>query len=215
MIKRRSANGVTKSGLPRPQPLTDHLPDDPLKRPSTKPRPQPITTVTTVDRALAGKMYDGLRRANVVSVLAALNIPFPAELPDITEATQVPIKIGDVEDRTLGDLQSFWGAQFARCNALLSITRAEAKRLDRIVKRQEKIIFRQYAPSNPRSTLVDAVWGNVYAHSSLAKLEKKLDSAIALEETLEGLTKDFQIYLDIIRSELMWRMSERRATREN
>jgi hypothetical protein len=176
---------------------------------------EPITTVTTIDKALAGEMYEFLRRSVVVRTLAGLNIPFPADLPTITEAQVFPIKIGEVEDRDLGDLQSYWGAQFARTNALLSLARAEKKRLDRVVKRREKVFFRQYAPSSPRSTFVDAVWGNVYAHQVIAKLEKKLDAAEALETVLEGLTKDFATYLEIIKTEMQFRMSERRFIREN
>jgi len=190
---------------------------DAVKRGTSKIRP--ITskgaTVTTVDKALTGKMYAGLRRTNVVKTLANLNIPFPAELPDIREDQAFPIRIGDTDDRALGDLQSFWGAHFARANALLSIARAEHKRLDRVVKRREKVIFRNYAPSNPRSTFVDQVWGNVYAHVVIAKLEKRLDAAESLEIVLEGLVRDFSTYLDIIRTEMQWRMSERRFVREN
>lgn len=196
MIKPRTAKGVGKRG-------------------TSKHKSEPIThrgTVTTIDRALAGKMYASLRRSNVVRTLSQLNIPFPAQLPDIRQDQQFPVRIGDVQDRTLGDLQSFWGAQFARANALLSIARAEHKRLDRVVKRREKVIFRQYAPSSPRSTFVDKVWGDVYAHVAIAKLEKRLDAAEAIEIVLEGLVKDFSTYLDIIRSEMMFRMSERKAT---
>jgi hypothetical protein len=192
-VKRRSVNDAEKRGT----------------------RPKPITskgTLTTVDKALAGRMYSGLRRTNVVATLAKLNIPFPAELPDITASEAFPIKITDVEDRALGDLHSYWGAQFARTNALFSIARAERKRLDRVVKRREKIVFRRYAPSSPRSTFVDKVWGDVYAHVLIAKLEKRLDGAEALETVLEGLVKDFNTYLEIIRSEMMFRMSERKAT---
>jgi len=58
------------------------------------------------------------------------------------------------------------------------------------------------------------VWGNVYAHPTVKKLELKLDKITELEVVLEGLTKDFHTYLTIIQTEMTWRMSERRTLRE-
>jgi len=177
-------------------------------------RREPITTVTSVNNALAGAMLATLGRSSVVQTLANLNIPFPADLPGITEETTFPLHIGEVDDRDLSNLQSFWGAQAARVQALLSLARAEKKRLERVTERKEKVIFRFYSPSNPRSTHVDAVWGNVYAHPEVRKLEIKLDKTTELEIVLEGLTKDFHTYLTIIQTEMTWRMSERRTLRE-
>src|SRR5215470_5072833 len=94
-----------------------------------------VSTITTIDNALAGSLYESLGRTKAVQTLSGLNIPFPAELPDITEQTAFPLEIGTVEDRTLSDLQSFWGAQAARVQALLSLARAEKKRLERVVER--------------------------------------------------------------------------------
>jgi hypothetical protein len=159
-------------------------------------------------------MLATLGRSSVVQTLANLNIPFPADLPGITEETTFPLHIGEVDDRDLSNLQSFWGAQAARVQALLSLARAEKKRLERVTERKEKVIFRFYSPSNPRSTHVDAVWGNVYAHPEVRKLEIKLDKTTELEIVLEGLTKDFHTYLTIIQTEMTWRMSERRTLRE-
>jgi hypothetical protein len=175
---------------------------------------QPITTVTTVDNALAGTMYAVLGRSKVVRSLADLNIPFPADLPGITEETTFPLDISRVEDRALSDLQSFWGAYAARAQALLSLARARKKRLERITERKEKIIFKLHSPSNPRSTHVDALWGLVYKNSAVRSLNLKLDYITELEIVLDGLTKDFHTYLNIIQTEMTWRMSERRALRE-
>jgi len=177
-------------------------------------RYEPITTVTTVDNALAGTAYEVLGRSAAVEALANLNIPFPADLPGITEETTFPLRIGVVDDRDLGNLQSFWGAQAARVQALLSLARAEKKRLERYTERREKYYFRMYAPATPRSTFVDAIWGNVYAQPEIKKLERKLDKITELEIVLEGLTKDFHTYLNIIQTEMTWRMSERRTLRD-
>jgi hypothetical protein len=177
-------------------------------------RPVVPTTVTTIDGALAGSLYAALGRSKVVQTLADLNIPFPADLPGIDERTTFPLAIGDVEDRDLGNLQSFWGAQTARVQALLALARAEKKRLERVTERMEKRIFRQHSPANPRSVHVDAVWGLVYRNKSVRSLNLKLDNVTALEIALDGLTKDFQTYLSVIQTEMTWRMSERRALRE-
>ena len=149
-------------------------------------------------------------RTELLETLSRLSIPFPAKLPDITESDAFPTDITTVQPRELRALQSYWAAQFARVNALLGITRGEKKAQERKVDRAKKRLFRIFAPERSSKTYVDALWGKVQASKRISAMERELDNLIMLEESLDALTKDFQMYVNALDRESMWRMAEMR-----
>jgi hypothetical protein len=192
-IRRQSANGAVRSGSSRPEPYAE---------------------VTTVDQAFPGEKYRALRRSHAFTLLSELNVPVPGELQDITSEDAFPTRIGTVEDRELSNLASFWGTQYSRAITILSLARAERKRLEAVKAIEEKKIFDTIRPQNPRSTFVDALWGEVYKRPRIRQLGRDLRDMETLETMMDGLTKGFQTYLQIVQGEMTWRMSERRAMRE-
>jgi hypothetical protein len=150
-------------------------------------------------------------RTELLETLARLSIPFPAQMPEITEDNAFPSDITMIQPRELRALQSYWAAQFARVNALLGITRGEKKAQERILDRSKKRLFRIFAPERSSKVYVDALWGKVQASKRIANLERELDNLIRLEEALDALTKDFQMYVNALDRESMWRMAEMRV----
>jgi hypothetical protein len=150
-------------------------------------------------------------RTELLETLANLQIPFPAQLPDITESEAFPTDVTALSPIQLRSLQSYWAAQYARINALLGITRGERKAQDRKVDRAKKRLFRVFAPERSSKTYVDALWGKVQASKRIANMERELDNLIRLEEALDALTKDFQMYVNALDRESMWRMAEMRV----
>lgn len=149
-------------------------------------------------------------RTELLETLARLSIPFPAKMPDITEDDAFPTDITRVQPRELRALQSYWAAQFARVNALLGITRGEKKAQERRLDRAKKRLFRIFAPERSSKIYVDAIHGKVQASKRIATMERELDNLIMLEEALDALTKDFQMYVSALDRESMWRMAEMR-----
>ena len=119
-VKRPSANGVVKSG---------------------SSRPEPYATVANISDALPSEKYNAIRRSHVFDLISKLDVPFPAELPEISSSDTFPIRISTVEDRELSNLASFWGAQYTHIVGLLSLARAERKRLEAVKGIAEKKIF--------------------------------------------------------------------------
>jgi len=151
-------------------------------------------------------------RKEILETLARLNIPFPAKMPDITQDDAFPTDITMIQPRELRALQSYWAAQFARVNALLGITRGEKKAQERKLDRAKKRLFRIFAPERSSKIYVDAIHGKVQASKRIADMERELDTLIVLEEALDALTKDFQMYVNALDRESMWRMAEMRIS---
>src|SRR5947209_10617557 len=172
-----------------------------------KKRKPDITTVVPIDQRLIATIYKG-NRSRALEQLSKLNIPFPAKLPDIDSEHQFPVDITRINNNELREKLSYWASQFARVNALLGLARGRRKKLDRYVDRQKKILFKMRAPTGTRSKYVDAIWGEVQATQSIARLERMYDTAIEMEEALEALAKDFSKYVEILQADLMWRQSE-------
>lgn len=149
-------------------------------------------------------------RTELLETLSRLSIPFPAKMPDITKDDAFPTDITMVQPRELRALQSYWAAQFARVNALLGITRGEKKAQERKLDRAKKRLFRVFAPERSSKIYVDAIHGKVQASKRIASMERELDNLIVLEEALDALTKDFQMYVNALDRESMWRMAEMR-----
>lgn len=149
-------------------------------------------------------------RTELLETLARLSIPFPAKMPDITREDAFPTDITVIQPRELRALQSYWAAQFARVNALLGITRGEKKAQERKLDRAKKRLFRVFAPERSSKIYVDAIHGKVQASKRIASMERELDNLIVLEEALDALTKDFQMYVNALDRESMWRMAEMR-----
>jgi len=151
-------------------------------------------------------------RTELLDTLARLSIPFPAQMPDITSENAFPTDITMVQPRELRALQSYWAAQFARINALLGIARGEKKASERRLDRAKKRLFRIFAPERSSKIYVDAIHGKVQASKRIANMERELDNLIILEEALDALTKDFQMYVNALDRESMWRMAEMRIS---
>jgi|SRR5215470_8597821 len=151
-------------------------------------------------------------RTELLETLARLQIPFPARLPDISSDDAFPTDITAVQPRELRALQSFWAAQFARTNALLGITRGERKAQERKLDRAKKRLFRIYAPERSSKIYVDAIHGKVAASRRITDMEIELDNLIRMEEALDALTKDFNMYVTALDRESMWRMAEMRIS---
>jgi hypothetical protein len=151
-------------------------------------------------------------RTELLETLARLQIPFPARLPDIKEDDAFPTDITSVQPRELRALQSFWAAQFARTNALLGICRGERKAQERKLDRAKKRLFRIYAPERSSKIYVDAIHGKVAASRRITDMEIELDNLIRMEEALDALTKDFNMYVTALDRESMWRMAEMRIS---
>lgn len=149
-------------------------------------------------------------RTELLETLARLNIPFPARMPDITQDDAFPTDITRIQPRELRALQSYWAAQFARVNALLGITRGERKAQERKTDRAKKRLFRIFAPERSSKIYVDAIHGKVLASKRISIMERELDNLLRLEDALDALTKDFQMYVNALDRESMWRMAEMR-----
>lgn len=149
-------------------------------------------------------------RTELLETLARLNIPFPARMPDITQDDAFPTDITRIQPRELRALQSYWAAQFARVNALLGITRGERKAQERKTDRAKKRLFRIFAPERSSKIYVDAIHGKVLASKRISNMERELDNLLRLEDALDALTKDFQMYVNALDRESMWRMAEMR-----
>jgi hypothetical protein len=67
-----------------------------------------------------------------------------------------------------------------------------------------------FAPERSSKIYVDAIHGKVQASKRIAGMERELDNLIVLEEALDALTKDFQMYVNALDRESMWRMAEMR-----
>jgi hypothetical protein len=177
-----------------------------------KKRKPDIFTVVPLTQSLIQGMYAGNRNA-ALERLSKLQIPFPAQLPDIDATHQFPLNITRVNNNTLRNLLSYWSSQFARVNALLGVAKGRHKKLDRYVEREKKKRFRMIAPSTPRSKYVDAIWGEVQASTRIGKLEKSLDEAIQMEELLTALTRDFSTYVEVLQADMNFRMAEMKMVR--
>lgn len=162
---------------------------------------------------LTSRMIRGLEnvvpRTELLETLAKLQIPFPRRLPDVTEDDAFPTDLTAVQPRELRQLQSYWAAQFARVNAILGITRGEMKVQERLVTREKLKAFHTHAQSK---VVKDATMGRILKFRRIADLERELDSLVRLVEALEALTKDFQMYVNALDRESMWRMAEMRIT---
>lgn len=152
-------------------------------------------------------------RTELLETLSRLSIPFPAQMPDITEGDAFPTDVTMIQPRELRALQSYWAAQFARINALLGITRGEKKAQERKLDRAKKRLFRVFAPERSSKIYVDAIHGKVQASKRIANMERELDNLIVLEEALDALTKDFQMYVNALDREMMYRMAEMRVAK--
>jgi hypothetical protein len=152
-------------------------------------------------------------RTELLDTLSRLSIPFPAKMPDITESDAFPTNVVNVGARDLRALQSYWAAQYARVNALLGITRGERKAQERRLDRAKKRLFRVFAPERSSKIYVDAIHGKVFASKRISEMERELDNLIRLEDALDALVRDFQMYVSVIERELMFRMSEMRNIR--
>lgn len=166
-----------------------------------------IAAVVPLTPRMIRSLETVIPRTELLETLASLNIPFPARMPDITEEETFPSDVTMLGPRELRSLQSYWAAQFARVNALLGITRGEMKAQDRLVEREKLKLFRLYA--QPR-TLKDVTLGKVLASKRIGEMERNLDDLVRLTEALDALTKDFQMYVNALDRESMWRMAEMR-----
>lgn len=157
-------------------------------------------------------LEDVVPRTELLETLARLSIPFPRRLPDVTEDDAFPTDVTAIQPRELRQLQSYWAAQFARVNAILGITRGEMKAQERRVSRERDKRFHLIAPERSSKVYVDAIKGRVLKNKRIAEMERELDSLIILTEALEALTKDFQMYVQALDRESMWRMAEMRIS---
>jgi hypothetical protein len=148
-------------------------------------------------------------RVELLETLARLSIPFPKKLPDITEDDAFPTDVTRLGPRELRQLQSYWAAQFARINAVLGVTRGEMKAHERLVDRERLKAFHTHA--QPKR-VKDATMGRILKLKRIADLERELDNLVRLVEALEALTKDFQMYVNALDRESMWRMAEMRIS---
>jgi hypothetical protein len=148
-------------------------------------------------------------RTEMLETLSRLQIPFPRKLPDITEDDAFPTDVTAIGPRELRQLQSYWTAQFARINALLGITRGELKAQERATDRAKLKAFHIHA--QPK-TVKDYTMGKVLRLKHIAEMERELDNLHRLTEALEALTKDFQMYVNALDRESMWRMAEMRIS---
>lgn len=180
-----------------------------MKKPKTD-----VFTVVPLNQNIIAGMYAG-NRNDALERLSKLQIPFPAQLPDIDAVHQFPLDITRVDNNKLRNLLSYWSSQFARVNALLGVAKGRHKKLDRYVEREKKKRFRMLAPSAAtRSRYVDSIWGEVQASTRIAKLEKLLDEAIQMEELLTSLTRDFSTYVEVLQADMNFRMAEMKMIRQ-
>lgn len=169
-----------------------------------------LAAVAPLSPRMIQRMEMVVPRTELLETLARLSIPFPSQLPDISQEDAFPTDITRIQPRELRSLQSYWAAQFARVNALLGITRGERKAQERKTDRAKKRLFRIFAPERSSKVYVDALWGKVQASKRIAEMERELDNLLRLEEALDALTKDFQMYVNALDRESMWRMAEMR-----
>lgn len=172
-----------------------------------------INTVVPVDRQLIKGLYGGLERSHALKVLGELQVPFPAELPDIDAAHTFPTDVTKCSPNTLRELLSYWTSQFARVNALLGLAKGREKILERRTEREKLIQFNIRAPSQKSRSFSDAIKGEIQQTQTVSLLEKNLDRAHELVFVLSALAKDFDAYCQVLNSEMMFRMSEMKSIR--
>jgi hypothetical protein len=175
---------------------------------------QPVTVVP-INRKLIKGLYGGLERSHALQVLSELQVPFPATLPDVDAAHTFPTDVTKCSPNQLRELLSYWTSQFARINALLGLAKGREKILERRTEREKLIQFNIRAPSQKSRSFSDAIKGEIQQSRGVAILEKNLDHAHELVFVLAALSKDFDMYCQVLNSELMYRMSEMKSIRGN